>query len=331
MTKALSLHGHTVYRNPRLEQFDAPNDACATQGQVRADLGKIGFMGAMYAGALIALTHYTSTEHLGAILLFVATSGLTLLGGHSLGMHRLYIHRAWQAPRWFANTLLYLGTMVGLGGPRTLLTAHDMRDWAQRQSSCHDYFAHRRHMIIDFFWQIFCRIDLHHPPTLELEADYERWQFANWLDRTALLQHMLVGSLLLLCGGLPWLLWGLCMRVSGGVTGHWLIGYFAHTPPGRGRKQRKADRLLVTSACTQGYNVPFVSLMCFGENWHNNHHAWPGSAKLGVHPGEWDPGWWVLLGLERLGLARHLVTPEQLGHRPELVELKKWNTTGSIW
>jgi len=29
-----------------------------------------------------------------------------------------------------------------------------------------------------------------------------------------------------------------------------------------------------------------------GEAWHNNHHAFPGSARLGVRDGEVDPGWW---------------------------------------
>ena len=309
---------NSVYRNARLEPADTPATACATQGRVRPDLVKIGFMGSMYAGVLVALSQYISTEHLDAILVFFASSGLTLLGGHSLGMHRLFIHRAWRAPRWLANTLLYLGTLVGLGGPTTLLTAHDLRDWAQRQASCHDYFAHRRPLLVDFYWQIFCTLELRQPPTLVLENDYKDWHFATWLDRTAFAQHALVGLILFLCGGLPWLVWGLCTRVAVGVTGHWLIGYFAHTPPGHGRKQSGADRLHVKGACTQGYNVPLVSLLCFGENWHNNHHAWPGSAKLGVHKGEWDPGWWVLLGLARLGLATHLVTPEQIPHRPEL-------------
>jgi len=281
------------------------------------------FMSGMYAGALSALIGYSGASHLDAMLFFVASSGVTLLGGHSLGMHRLFIHRAWQAPRWLANTLLYLGTLVGLGGPITMLRTHDLRDWAQRQSTCHDYFAHRRHIIIDFFWQIFCRVELRDPPPLALEADYQRWLFANWLERTMIWQHVVVGAVLLICGGFPWLLWGLCMRVSVSVTGHWLVGYFAHRPPGRARVQGQADRLLVTGACTQGYNVPLVSLLCFGENWHNNHHAWPGSAKLGIHKGEWDPGWWVLLGLARLGLAKNLVTPAQMPQRPELVASKR--------
>ncbi len=55
-----------------------------------------------------------------------------------------------------------------------------------------------------------------------------------------------------------------------------------------------------------------------GECWHNNHHAYPGSARLGLHDGEWDPGWWVLMGLQRAGLVWNLRLPLDLPRRPEL-------------
>ena len=58
-----------------------------------------------------------------------------------------------------------------------------------------------------------------------------------------------------------------------------------------------------------------------GEGWHNNHHAYPGSARMGHNPGEADPGWWVLLVLERLGLVSNLKTPATLPVRPNLVPL----------
>jgi hypothetical protein len=59
-----------------------------------------------------------------------------------------------------------------------------------------------------------------------------------------------------------------------------------------------------------------------GEAWHNNHHAFPASARLGLHPGETDPGWWVLVLLSRLGLVWNLKTPDTLPPRPNLVALK---------
>jgi fatty-acid desaturase len=72
-------------------------------------------------------------------------------------------------------------------------------------------------------------------------------------------------------------------------------------------------------AAVQGRNVRMASLLTMGECWHNNHHAFPGSARLGLAPGEWDPGWWVLSGLKRLGLVWGIRLPADLPVRPEVV------------
>ena len=53
-----------------------------------------------------------------------------------------------------------------------------------------------------------------------------------------------------------------------------------------------------------------------GESWHNNHHAFPGSAKIGLEPGQIDLGWTLLVAFERIGWAWNIVTPEKLPHRP---------------
>jgi hypothetical protein len=53
-----------------------------------------------------------------------------------------------------------------------------------------------------------------------------------------------------------------------------------------------------------------------GESWHNNHHAFPGSAKLGLEAGQADLGWGLITLFERMGLAHSIVTPDQLPDRP---------------
>ena len=123
-------------------------------------------------------------------------------------------------------------------------------------------------------------------------------------------QQLPWAALFFLVGGLPWLVWGICARVSVCVTGHWLVGHFAHREGGQ--------TWLVDGACVQGYDVRIAGLISMGESWHNNHHAFPGSAKLGLEPGQADLGWILLLVLERLGLAWNLVLPEHLPHRPAL-------------
>ena len=56
-----------------------------------------------------------------------------------------------------------------------------------------------------------------------------------------------------------------------------------------------------------------------GESYHNNHHAFPGSAKFSMKKGEFDPGWVVLKFLEKVGLVRNLKKPEDIPERPELI------------
>jgi len=60
-------------------------------------------------------------------------------------------------------------------------------------------------------------------------------------------------------------------------------------------------------------NVGWLALLTFGESWHNNHHAFPTSARHGLRRRQLDPSAWVIAGLERAGLAWNVVriTPER--------------------
>ena len=55
-----------------------------------------------------------------------------------------------------------------------------------------------------------------------------------------------------------------------------------------------------------------VALLVFGEGWHNNHHAFPSSARHGLHRRQFDVSWWVIRGLERLGLVWNVRQPTEV-------------------
>ena len=55
-----------------------------------------------------------------------------------------------------------------------------------------------------------------------------------------------------------------------------------------------------------------------GEELHNNHHAFPSSAKFALRRHEFDIGWAVIRGLERLCLAKVLRTAPELDVRPNI-------------
>ena len=199
---------------------------------------------------------------------FLISTAVVLCFGHSLGMHRKLIHGSFECPRWLEYCFVYLGSLVGLGGPFTMIYTHDLRDWAQRQPDCHDYFAHRKDFFLDAYWQLHCDIKLQNPPSIRYEERVANDRFYRFIERTVLLQQLIWIGVFYFFGGVDWVIWGVFVRVAVSVTGHWLIGYFAHR---QGHRDWHVD-----GAGVQGYNINFCGLITFGECWHNNHHAFPG-------------------------------------------------------
>jgi stearoyl-CoA desaturase (delta-9 desaturase) len=202
---------------------------------------------------------------------------------------------------------VYLGTLVGMAGPFGMIRLHDFRDWAQRQPQCHDYSKHNASFFRDAWWQMHCRLDLKHPPDFRLETRLADDRFYDVVERTWMWQQLPLAVVFYAVGGWPWVIWGVCVRVAVCVTGHWLIGHYAH--------RRGPQTWVIDGASAQGYNVPLAGFISMGEAWHNNHHAWPNSAKMGLHPGETDLGWWLIRAFAALGLARNIKTPELLPER----------------
>jgi len=51
------------------------------------------------------------------------------------------------------------------------------------------------------------------------------------------------------------------------------------------------------------HNIGWLTWVTAGESLHNNHHGRPRSSKFSVGPGEFDPAWPVIQGLERIGMV----------------------------
>ena len=296
-----------MYCAPRMYEEDSTD---AVNGRVVWKPVKSIWIGAM---TLIALFAGPLTATPSAVLLFIITTAITVCLGHSIGMHRRLIHRAFDCPLWLEHVFVYLGTLVGMAGPFGMIRQHDIRDWAQRKPACHPYLAHRNAILRDGFWQLHCELILDAPPQLEFEPRVANDRFFRFLEATWMAQQLPWAALFFAIGGIPWLVWGVSVRVAVSVTGHWLVGYFAHN--------RGPRNWHVEGAGVQGYNVPVAGLITFGEAWHNNHHAFPASARLGLNAGETDLGWIALKAFEAVGLVSNLKTPEALPARPNLVAL----------
>ncbi len=249
-----------------------------------------------------------------AFFIFIVFTAISLCLGHSLGMHRRLIHKSYDCPKWMEYLFVHFGVLVGLAGPFGLIRQHDLRDWAQRKSQCHSFLRHGESLMKDGWWQLHCDLVLEKQPEINIEREVKDDIVYQWMERTWMLQQLPWTILLFFCGGVGWVFWGICARVAVSITGHWLVGYFAHN---------EGDRdWHVDGAAVQGHNVKFLALLTMGESWHNNHHAYPGSAILGIYKHQLDPGWWVLNRLMNIGMVWNVKLPTDLAPRPELKKIK---------
>ena len=105
-----------------------------------------------------------------------------------------------------------------------------------------------------------------------------------------------------IAGGLTGLLWGGAVRILFLHHATFSINSLCHF---FGR-QRFATG-------DESRNLLWLALPTLGEAWHNNHHAFPTSARHGLRWWQLDPSAWLISGLERLGLVWDVVriTPER--------------------
>ncbi len=103
----------------------------------------------------------------------------------------------------------------------------------------------------------------------------------------------LTGSI---AGGLTGLLWGGAVRIFCLHHATFSINSLCHFFGRRG---------FVTD--DQSRNLLWLSLPTLGEAWHNNHHAFPSSARHGLRWWQLDPSAWLIAVLERVGLVWDVV------------------------
>jgi stearoyl-CoA desaturase (delta-9 desaturase) len=272
---------------------------------VRADIGRIRFdaakalwlWGMIVPGVAVGLPSLTVRTALASF----ALAFLTLCVGHSVGLHRGVIHRTYEARPIVRGALAYLFVLSGLGGPLAWARLHAVRDYWQNRDDCPPYFAYDHSLARDFvlnlhyrFFPADDRADARLPP----DVLGDRW--LAFLEKTWALHVIALGLVVALAFGPRAAATVVCARTAIGILGHWFVGYAAHAWGER--------RFLVRGAKESGTNVWLLGVLSFGEGFHNNHHAFPRSARMGMRAAEIDLGFLVIRALARIGLVRDVRT-----------------------
>jgi stearoyl-CoA desaturase (Delta-9 desaturase) len=241
--------------------------------------------------------------------------GYLLTGiGITVGYHRLFTHRAFQTKQWVRWAFAILGSMA-VEGPVLAWVAdhrkhHQFSDVDGDPHSPHvgggnGFVAAAQNLFHAHVGWLFVsegRADVKkYVPDLIAEPGMKTINslFGVWLTLSLLVPaaigYAIVGTWQ---GALTALLWGGAIRIF--LLHHvtFSINSICHFWGRRNFKSADESR-----------NVWLLSLISFGESWHNNHHAFPTSAFHGMRRFEaaMDPGGWVITGLEKLGLAWKVV------------------------
>jgi len=262
-------------------------------------------------GTVVALTG-AARDGIGRLEIasFLITYCLISLGV-TLGHHRLFSHRAFQTGPRMRAIFALLAHLSVQGTIAAWVAWHRQH----HRHSDTDGDVHSPHCFGPGFWNRLRGLGWAHlgwllaPAHLQpdLAQDMLHDPIVRRLDRLmplwVALSYTLPGIVGYLVVGtydaaVSAFLWGGPVRHFVMLNTTWAINSIAHTF-GK-RPFASPDR---------STNVGWLALLNFGEGWHNNHHAFPRSARHGLAWWQIDLSWYVLRGLQALRLVRDVRVP----------------------
>ena len=233
--------------------------------------------------------------------------------GITLGYHRLLSHRSLRVPKWL-EYFIVSGAYLSLeGAPIFWVTTHRVH----HRYSDHDGDPHapRDGMLHAFgTWMWKPKVIISTEESKLLAPDLYRDPVYRFLHMNHSGKDGLVCLLFAIGFRVAlYFLFGpvvLCANLLATVVsfcGPLLVNSFAHLP---------AFGYQTYDCGDSSRNVWWVALIAMGEGWHNNHHAFPLSARHGLKPLEFDATWISINILRALGLARDIHLPKAVSHLP---------------
>lgn len=265
------------------------------------------------AGIVAAIVAFWGSG-IGAVDLAIMVTMYAFTGfGISVGYHRLFTHRSFTAARPVRVVLAIAGSMSVQGSVISWVATHRRHHaYADQYGDPHSphlakasglkgvllglYHAH-----VGWLFDKDGTDRSEYAPDLQAEraiARIDRW-FPHLTVLTFVLPAIAGLAITRSFGGMVTaFIWGSLVRIF--LLHHmtWSINSVCHFFGKEAYRARDESR-----------NVWPMAVVSFGESWHNNHHAFPWSARLGLRAWQIDPGWYVIRTLQALRLVRGVKVP----------------------
>ena len=267
------------------------------------------FIGVIVATVLLWQIGMVNWAYLGMVVggWLITTLGITI------GFHRLCSHKSFDTYPWVRAIWTALGTMSIEGAPLTWCAVH------RRHHSHSDKEGDPHSPNLDGHGFLGMLKGLFHGQIGWLftgywsKPNYEKWIPDLTKDKLLVTMNNYYYILVLISLAIPtalgyaidgWygaflgFLWGGLVRVF--VTHHitWSINSVCHV---FGKRDFKSS--------DHSTNNLICGILACGEGWHNNHHAFPSSARHGLKWWQFDLSWIVIMGMEKIGLAWNVKVP----------------------
>lgn len=279
----------------------------------RSDLSwsAVLFIVGYHLALLVALPIYL-LSHDPSWLLLGSTAFLWMatLMAITAGYHRLYAHRTYNLHPAIETALLFFGTLSVQGS--VLQWAHDHRLHHRHVDTDDDpYQTERGFWYPHLLWMFKDRTDM----TEKYVADLKQRPLLVFQDRHYGLIMAASNLIVILAVGLMTgdyfgaFVFAFLLRLFLAHHCTWFINSLAHM---WGSKPYSTEHSAV--------NNIVLSLLTFGEGYHNYHHTFAGDYRNGVRWYQFDPPKYMIWLLSKVGLASDLKTMDPLMIKKKLVQ-----------
>ena len=234
-----------------------------------------------------------------AVVVLVAVSYMTGALGVTLCFHRTLTHRSVRLVKPIEYLTAIFGTLAFQGDPINWVATHRAHHAHADQEA--DPHSTRK----GFSWAHIEWLYKPNPNIPHTKEEFARLCPDLWNEPFYRVLHVLhlplqiaLAGLLFALGGWPFVFWGIFGRLVFAYHSTWLVNSATHMFGYR--TYQTTDR---------STNSWWVALISFGEGWHNNHHAFPYSARHGMAWYEVDITWWTIRLLKLARLADKVRVP----------------------